>query len=38
MSEPFHIKKTLFQIHSEANVAKLLLQENQTAKNLTKNK
>lgn len=35
-SEPFHIKKTLFQIHSEANVARLLLQEKQTAKILPK--
>lgn len=35
-SEPFHIKKTLFQIHSEANVARLLLKEKQTAKILPK--
>lgn len=36
MSEPFHIRKTLFQIHSEADVARLLLQDNQTAKILPK--
>lgn len=37
-SEQFPIKKNLFQMHSEANVARLLLQEKQTAKTLAKKK
>lgn len=36
MSGPFHIRKTLLQIHSKANGVRFLLQENQTAKILPK--
>lgn len=36
MSELFHIRKTLLQIHPKANVARFLVQENQTTKILPK--